>query len=1146
VSAPVLFGDYDLLARSGLFDPDYYLKSNPDVAALNVDPLLHYMEQGCLRRLDPSAAFDTAHYLKLCEKLGDAPVNALAHYLTVGIGRGLTPSPRTALAPLLCVDIPRIVSGAAESPVRGGLTVVGWGLAAGGASTVEIALDGVRVTTARAGLRRPDVAAAHPERPESLLSGYAAHLPAKALPLGPHRVTVTLRDHAGQEAAVEFAIDVQAVPGDFGPSALRSVMPQAEVDYKLATLERLQWQPTFRVVMPLALHPHAIAAARRTLESLGRQSYAKWQVWLVPTGVVADAGSVPKRGAIGRKRARAAAGPTALDALREEFADIAAHIEVLGVAAAAATASAASAPCFVARMLPGDLAGCDAWLEFALASALEPRTDLCYCDERRRGLDGAIEAYFKPGWSPDLALSTPYLGRAWVADSRVLERAGLGLADLCERGDHDLVLRLSEAARRIEHVPHLLMEQGGAVAAGGGAAAAGERAERQAVAEALRRRGIDATVQPGLVPGHYRILRTVTPARVSIIIPTCAAGGLIKVCIETLRSLTAYRDYEILCIENIPAADRSWKRWLKGAADRVIVTREPFNWSRYNNLAAARASGTHLLFLNDDMEVIDPGWLAALVEQAQRPEVGVTGALLLYPDRSVQQAGVMLDDAGRGRHAFRHLPEGDPGYFGLALTQRNVLSVTGACLMTRRDTFESLGGFDESHAVINNDLDFCLRAWSRGLLNVYTPYARLIHHELGSRAHLEEDYDAGKFRQRWRAVIAQGDPYFNPHLAHGGEQFAVETEPVETVYAGQPLIARDAVRRILVVKLDHIGDCITALPALRRVKGHFPDARITVLCGRATRSIWEAEGRDEVIEYEFFNPRSSSGRVPVTARERQDLERRLRARRFDLAIDLRKQPDTREVLALTGARVLVGFDHQGRFPWLNVALEWDEDVPLRGKHGHVADDLVALIDTLAARCEAARGVLLPAPAGALSLPGGTLKRLFSKPVICVHPASGSPMRQWPLAKFAALIELLLDGGDHHVAVIGGADEKALVQPLFAALTRRAPVFNLVGQLGLEELPRLLARAVLFVGNNSGPQHLAGALGVPTVGIHSGVVDAAEWAPLGPRAVALQRAMSCSPCFLERPQDCSRGLACLTELAVRDVYAACRRALAGSG
>src|SRR5439155_17864004 len=133
----------------------------------------------------------------------------------------------------------------------------------------------------------------------------------------------------------------------------------------------------------------------------------------------------------------------------------------------------------------------------------------------------------------------------------------------------------------------------------------------------------------------------------------------------------------------------------------------------------------------------DPDWLRALLEEAQRPEVGVVGARLLYPDRRVQHGGMFLAVMGQARHAFRYAAEDDPGYFGLALTRRNVIAVTGACLMTRRDTFDALGGFDETQSIVNNDVDFSLRAWQQGLVNVYTPLACLVHHEAISRNALD-------------------------------------------------------------------------------------------------------------------------------------------------------------------------------------------------------------------------------------------------------------------------------------------------------------------------------------------------------------------------------------------------------------------------
>jgi ADP-heptose:LPS heptosyltransferase/GT2 family glycosyltransferase len=1130
---PVFSGEYELLAKSGLFDAAYYLKSNPDVAALNVDPLLHYVEQGCRERRDPSENFNTAHYLKLCGRLGEEPVNALAHYLTVGISKGLTPKLGTTPSiGMLSVDFPRIVDGVADVPVRGGLSIVGWGLAPGRASSVDILLDGHRITTARCVIRRPDVAVAHPQWEESLLSGYAVHLPPKSLTMGRHQVTVSMDDREGQGARVDFQIVVEDFPDTRGPWALRRRIRQAEVDHQSDTLRRMRWRPHFRVFLALASNRKTIDAARRTLETLARQNYPDWDLCVLPIGVKAKAG--------GRLAALKANLIDGFDGIEHQIT--VANPKSDDVSGSQRKRSGdAGKSVYVARVAPGDELGCDALLEFALASGFDRRAEFIYSDERRLDpADGKLGAFFKPGWSPDLHLSTNYLGRAWCAVSGLLERAGVGAREIGTLGDYDMSLRLTEAARSISHVSKVLFQR---------AAISRENhvQERRALKDALKRRHIAAEIQPGGLAGLYRIKRKVPAGRVSIVIPTCAADGLIKTCLETLRARTANQHYEIVCIENIPQAQSDWKTWLRAHADVVLETHEPFNWSRYNNQAATRATGKFLLFLNDDIEIIESDWLDALLEQAQRPEVGVVGPLLLYPNRSVQQAGVMLDDAGRGRHAFRHLPEGDAGYFGLALTQRNVISVTGACLLTRRETFDSLGGFDEAHAIINNDLDFCLRARQKKLLNVYTPHARLIHHELASRGRLPENYDVSKFNERWRQIITTGDPYFNPHLSRDQEIFSIEREPFEIVYAGHPAFSRSAVRRILVIKLDHIGDCITAIAALRRLKRHFPAARISVLAARGTLEIWKSEpGVAEVIEFNFFHARSGAGKVEVTGQDMKTITERLQAQRFDLAIDLRKQPDTRHLLELSGADVLVGFDTQGRFPWLDVALEWDEDAPLRTKHGHVSDDLVALVEAVAAHSDTDRRAVLDPPKGALSLPTGERRRLFSRPLICIHPAAGSPMRQWPPENFARLIDRFLDTERFNVALIGGADEKALALHVMAGVTRTGLATNLVGRLSLSELPSLLAASVLFVGNNSGPQHWAAGLGVPTVGIHSGVVDAREWGPMGPRAVAVRRDMWCSPCFIEQPKNCPRSLACLNDLTVADVYGICSNMLSGAG
>jgi len=259
-------------------------------------------------------------------------------------------------------------------------------------------------------------------------------------------------------------------------------------------------------------------------------------------------------------------------------------------------------------------------------------------------------------------------------------------------------------------------------------------------------------------------------------------------------------------------------------------------------------------------------------------------------------------------------------------------------------------------------------------------------------------------------------------------------------------------------------------------------------------------------------------------------------------VDLRKQPDTRHLLPLSGARWLAGFDHQGRFPWLDVALEWDEDVPLRAKHGHVTSDLNALVDRIVSASKP-NDRSTTAGRSALTLGTTALRRIFARPLVCVHPGAGSEMRQWPLARFSELIDGLLQSGNIHVAIIGGADDANLVRQVISRTGKRDGVFNLAGKVPLSELPALLSRAALFVGNNSGPQHMAASLGIPTIGIHSGVVDAHEWGPIGAHAVAVRRHMSCSPCFIEHAKDCPRELACLTGIDSRDVLSTCLRMLA---
>jgi ADP-heptose:LPS heptosyltransferase/GT2 family glycosyltransferase len=1021
----------------------------------------------------------------------------------------------------LNIDLPRVVGGAVAAPIRGNLEIVGWVRARQGVASIDIAIDGRQVKSVYPGLRRIDVQRAFPSWDSALTAGFSALLPQHSLPKGQHTVSISLRDQTGQVARSEFCIEAEDAPDSRGPWSLRRRMLPAEIDVLSRPLLGASQKPSFGVVLPLSSGAK-IRELRATLASLAAQAYENWRLYIL----------------VGARRSG-----TLRRALLKGFGELSDRIELLGSNGVADGLVAADSDVSHLMFLrPGDELGCDALLEFAVHATLHPQADFLYSDERRVSpVSGKMEAFFKPQWSPDLLLSMNYLGRAWCARADIFRRAAIRPSEFMNVADYDLVLRLSEHAAAIWHVPATLLQATHAFAAN-------EVAERKALQGALCRRGINASVKSGRAKGTFRMRRKVaTRGLVSIIIPTCGSRGLIQTCIKTLRRLTAYRNFEIVCIENIPAGKPDLNDWLRANADRVVATAEPFNWSGFNNRAVAASHGDFLLFLNDDIEIIDPAWLDALLEHAERPDVGAVGPQLLYPDRRVQHAGIFLAAQGLARHAFRYAAEEDPGYFGLALTQRDIIAVTGACLMTRRETFLTLGGFDETHDVVNNDVDYCLRGRQHGLRTIYTPHTKLIHHELASRSEIADSDDAAAFEKKWRSVFAAGDPFFHPRLAKDRDDYSFEWEPAELYCAGHPVLARESIRRILIVKLDHIGDCVIAFPAVRRLKRHFPEARFSVLTSRASKAVWALEPTvDELIEFEFFHARSSLGLVERTEDDLHKLRGRLAPYRFDLAIDLRKHWETRPLLQYTGARYLAGFDIKGKFPWLDVAIEWSEDSALIRKRQHAADDLVNLVDAVAAASEADRAVIaqMPHPLSRAALTSVPMeRRIFRKRVVCVHPSAGNEMRQWPAEYFSLLIDQLIETENVHVILVGRPDEAEIGSTILNGIANPKSVWSLIECVGLEDLPALIARCSLFIGNNSGPHHIAAGMGIPTVGIHSGVVDAREWGPKGTNAVAIQRAMTCAPCYLSKLEDCNRGLACLRGLLPADVLQICRRVLA---
>jgi GT2 family glycosyltransferase len=375
--------------------------------------------------------------------------------------------------------------------------------------------------------------------------------------------------------------------------------------------------------------------------------------------------------------------------------------------------------------------------------------------------------------------------------------------------DYDLLLRCSERSERIIHVPRILYHKRQAqhelgyrfplpVGEGQGEGAHGVRLEspdsslsrrhanaKQAVSDALDRREEVATVEDGPAFCTFRVRRCVLGSPlVSIIIPTRDRLSLLRRCLQSIEAQTAYRHYEILVIDNGSRESRTLS-YLASLPYRVIQDNEPFNFARLNNRAATLARGEHLLFLNNDVEAMTPEWLEALLEHAQRREVGAVGAQLLYADGSIQHAGIVLGVRGVAGHAHKYLPAKSEGYFAFPHLIRNYSAVTAACLMIRKAVYEEVEGMDEHLAVTFNDVDLCLRLRARGYLVVYTPYAQLYHHESRSRWYQPPRAEEVHYMlDRWGTLLAR-DPYYNPHLTLDREDFGFDLDRAQALLRGQ-------------------------------------------------------------------------------------------------------------------------------------------------------------------------------------------------------------------------------------------------------------------------------------------------------------------------------------------------------------------------
>ncbi|WP_244476785.1 glycosyltransferase family 2 protein [Methylobacterium sp. Leaf117] len=441
------------------------------------------------------------------------------------------------------------------------------------------------------------------------------------------------------------------------------------------------------------------------------------------------------------------------------------------ISGASNDAMALATGAYMTLMDHDDLIPDNALYAFARVLNADDTVDFIYSDEDKISIDGVrYEPFFKPDWSPEALEACMYTAHLALYRMDIVRRIG-GFRDACNGAqDYDFALRYTEHVRNVVHVPKVLYHW----RAIPGSTAQTMDNKDYVIAAAIRgledrarRTGELDFARPSAFKGCFEMRRRLTARpRVSIVIPTAGrdslVGGkavdLLAACLDSVAALSTYPDIEFVVVDNGDLRPATEAALVRHGARRVTWAEPVFNVAAKMNLGAAAASGEVLVFLNDDIAVITPDWIEALLAQLQIPGVGAVGPKLLFETGEIQHAGVSIVDATPD-HVRRGYPGDDPGHFFSTVGTRNYLAVTGACVMVRRADFESIGGFDAGFAVNYNDVDLCLRLRERNLRSVYCPQASLYHYESRNRARIVDPAEHRRFRDRWAAKLPR-DPYY--------------------------------------------------------------------------------------------------------------------------------------------------------------------------------------------------------------------------------------------------------------------------------------------------------------------------------------------------------------------------------------------------
>ncbi len=570
---------------------------------------------------------------------------------------------------------------------------------------------------------------------------------------GPREFLVRLRER----------MEPEEVP--YGPWYAAYVPTEQELEEQRK--KKFRDGPVFSVVVPCFRTPERYL--REMIGSVLGQTYASLELCLV----------------------NASPEDNALSAVLKEYEKKDPRVKVLtleknlGIAGNTQKGIAAATGNFIALLDHDDMISPSALYQMASYIGQHPETGLLYTDEDKisENSEEHFQPHLKPDYSPDLLRSNNYICHFLAVRADVAAKAGPVSTEYDGAQDHEWIFRCIYTAHgmglEVGHVPEILYHWRTHAASTADNPMSKQYAcdaGRRAIESDLKRSGTPGRVEAKKDLGFYRVIYPVREeALISVIIPNKDEKDTLEKCLRSIREKSTYTNYEILVVENNSVTEEIFDYYKEiDGKDRIRVLYwdGPFNYSAINNFGFAHAKGDYILCLNNDMEVITPGWMEEMLGVCQRPEVGITGAKLIYPDNTIQHAGIVIGIGGIAGSMFVGMNRSFSGYLHKADLMQDLSAVTAACMMVRASLWRELGGFEERLTVAFNDVDFCLRVREAGYLVVYDPYVQLYHYESKSRGKEDTKDKVRRFqteieyiRSRWTGLLRGGDPYYNKNLS---------------------------------------------------------------------------------------------------------------------------------------------------------------------------------------------------------------------------------------------------------------------------------------------------------------------------------------------------------------------------------------------